>query len=50
MRYDDWTDSPEALPPSRCHGGPRALLDLDTPRTTEPRRAADTRTPYQAKR
>ncbi|QIQ03611.1 hypothetical protein [Streptomyces liangshanensis] len=48
VRYDDWTDSPENLPPSHCHGGPRALLDLDTPRTAESRRAADTWTAYHA--
>ncbi|WP_446042179.1 hypothetical protein, partial [Streptomyces sp. SID1121] len=48
VRYDDWTDFPDDLPPSRCHGGPRGVLDLGTPRTVEARRAADTWTAYRA--
>ncbi|MFE3943800.1 hypothetical protein ACFXPV_18300 [Streptomyces sp. NPDC059118] len=42
VRHDDWTELPEDLPPSRCHGGPRGILDLDTPRAAEARRAAGT--------
>ncbi|MFJ2880033.1 hypothetical protein ACIPJN_23290 [Streptomyces sp. NPDC086796] len=48
VRHDDWTEPPEDLPPSRCHGGPRGILDLDTPRAAEARRAADTWTAYHA--
>ncbi|MFF2848403.1 hypothetical protein ACFVT5_19075 [Streptomyces sp. NPDC058001] len=48
VRHDDWTESAEDLPPSRCHGGPRGLLDLDTPRAAEARRAAGTWTAYHA--
>ncbi|MEU9326464.1 hypothetical protein AB0D91_22070 [Streptomyces canus] len=48
VRYDDWTEPPEDLPPSRCHGGPRGILDLDTPRAAEARRAGDTWTAYRA--
>ncbi|MEV7855757.1 hypothetical protein [Streptomyces sp. NPDC088183] len=36
------------LPLSRCHGGPRGILDLDTPRAAEARRAAGTWTAYHA--
>ncbi|MFF7975280.1 hypothetical protein [Streptomyces sp. NPDC007905] len=32
VRYDEWEKSSEELPLDRCHGGPRALLDLDTDR------------------
>lgn len=48
VRHDDWTEPPEDLPPSRCHGGPRGILDLDTPRAAEARRAAGTWTAYHA--
>ncbi|MEU2024093.1 hypothetical protein ABZ565_18335 [Streptomyces sp. NPDC016469] len=49
VRYDDWTDDgPGDLPPSRCHGGPRGILDLDAPRAAEARRAGDTWTAYRA--
>ncbi|MGW7710626.1 hypothetical protein [Streptomyces sp. NPDC054771] len=48
VRYDDWANPPVDLPPSRCHGGPRGVLDLDTPRAAEARRAAGTWTAYHA--
>ncbi|MFE3138081.1 hypothetical protein [Streptomyces scopuliridis] len=48
VRYDDWSGFPEVLPPLRCHGGPRGILDLDTPRAAEARRAASTWTAYRA--
>ncbi|MFF5013744.1 hypothetical protein [Streptomyces sp. NPDC001165] len=32
VRNDEWRPSEEELPRDRCHGGPRALLDLDTDR------------------
>lgn len=32
----------------RCHGGPRGILDLDTARAVEARRAADTWTAYHS--
>ncbi|MFC8078992.1 hypothetical protein ACFUN8_26065 [Streptomyces sp. NPDC057307] len=47
VRYDEWTEPPEDLPPTRCHGGPRGILDLDAPRAAEARRAAETWTAYR---
>ncbi|MFE5816503.1 hypothetical protein ACFQ6S_24305 [Streptomyces sp. NPDC056479] len=40
VRHDEWTERPEELPRSRCHGGPRGLLDLDTDRAEVGREAA----------
>jgi hypothetical protein len=40
VRHDEWTEPPEELPRSRCHGGPRGLLDLDTDRAEAAREAA----------
>ncbi|WP_326818520.1 MULTISPECIES: hypothetical protein [unclassified Streptomyces] len=48
VRYDDWTEPSEDLPPSRCHGGTRGILDLDTPRAAGTRQAAGTWTAYRA--
>ncbi|MEU1401466.1 hypothetical protein ABZ471_03720 [Streptomyces sp. NPDC005728] len=40
VRYDEWKESSEELPWDRCHGGPRALLDLDADRVTAAQEAA----------
>ncbi|MDX3801981.1 hypothetical protein [Streptomyces sp. AK04-3B] len=48
VRYDDWTEPPDDLPPSRCHGGPRGILDLGAARAAEARRAAGDWTAYRA--
>lgn len=48
VRYDDWTEPPGELPASRCHGGPRGSLDLDTPCAAEARRATGNWTAYQS--
>ncbi|MDC0772942.1 hypothetical protein [Streptomyces sp. HD] len=40
LRHDEWKERPEELPRSRCHGGPRGLLDLDTDRAEVAREAA----------
>lgn len=40
VRHDEWREPPEELPRSRCHGGPRGLLDLDTDRAEAAREAA----------
>ncbi|MFJ7078431.1 hypothetical protein [Streptomyces sp. NPDC098781] len=40
VRHDEWNEPPEELPRSRCHGGPRGLLDLDTDRAAVGREAA----------
>lgn len=47
VRHDDWVEPPGDLPPSRCHGGPRGILDLDTPRAAEARRRSDDWRAYQ---
>jgi hypothetical protein len=40
VRHDEWKRPAEELPRSRCHGGPRGLLDLDTDRAEAAREAA----------
>ncbi|WP_031487568.1 hypothetical protein [Streptomyces bicolor] len=41
VRQDERPGPSEELPRSRCHGGPRGLLDLDTDRAAAAREAAD---------
>lgn len=41
VRHDERPRPSEELPRSRCHGGPRGLLDLDTDRAAAAREAAD---------
>ncbi|MFF8716507.1 hypothetical protein ACF07T_34510 [Streptomyces sp. NPDC015184] len=39
VRRDEWTEPPVDPPPSRCHGGPRGLLDLAVDRDEAAARA-----------